>query len=169
MVLLPLTDFFLIRTRIFLYTSHRFTVQSIGDFPQDFPFNKCFITKEILSRKAPLDCTSRLHLILDFAKIKYPILFPPPPYSRPLFCPLDIIRNKIGVLGFSGLYFEFQQYFLVGKNKIRVPLPCFLEENFSQVLGLRGGEPVKEPAPYLAKWLTSQSFGCLTTVATLLP
>ena len=44
---LPLEDFFLIRTRIFSYTSHRFTVQSIGDFPSDFPFNKCFITKEI--------------------------------------------------------------------------------------------------------------------------
>ena len=121
------------------------------------------------------ESTSRLHLStapdIGFCQNKIPdfIPSPPPPHSRPLFCPLDIIRNKIGVLGFSGLYFEFQQYFLVGKNKIRVPLPCFLEENFSQVLGLRGGKPVKEPAPYLAKWLTSQSFGCLTTVATLLP
>ena len=43
------------------------------------------------------ESTSRLHLILVFAKIKYPILFPPPPHSSPLFCPLDIIRNKIGV------------------------------------------------------------------------
>ena len=119
------------------------------------------------------ESTSRLHLStapdIVFCQNKIPDFISPPPYSRLLFSPLGIIQNKIGVSGFLGLYFEFQHFFLVGKNKTRVSLPCFFEENLGQVLGLRGGKPVKELAPYFSKWLTSQSSGCPTTVATLLP
>ena len=73
------------------------------------------------------ESTSRLHLILVFAKIKYPILFPPPPHSSPLFCPLDIIRNKIGVPRVFRVLFRVSNILSsLAKTKLGSLSPAFL-------------------------------------------